>query len=174
MEDDVGLCPAPCSRDPVGGVAIDGQLGESPHPSTPSRLPGHSALIKHVTFNHRGDLLASAAEDGTIRLWDLTNGGSPPAPIVLGPGIGFVFAVEFSPDDQLLVAVAQNGNLALWDLRDPRHPVAIGTPTAVAQDDARSLAISPDGHTLAIGIADGTVRLWDIANPSAPAQLGHP
>jgi WD40 repeat protein len=144
------------------------------HPQQTARLPGHTALIKHVTFNHRGDLLASAAEDGTILLWSLTNRGNPSTPILLSPGIGFVFAVEFSPDDQMLAAVTQNGYLALWDLRDPRHPTAIGTPIAVAQDDARSLAISPDGHTLAIGIADGTVRLWDIENPSVPAQLGRP
>jgi WD40 repeat protein len=145
------------------------------HPSPqPVHLPGHTALIKHVAFNRRGDLLASTSEDGTVRLWNMTNPRNPPAPIILNPGIGFIFATEFSLNDQLLVAVTQNGNVALWDVRDPQHPTVIGKPIAVALDDARSLAISPDSRTLAIGIADGTVRLWNIENPSAPTQLGRP
>jgi WD40 repeat protein len=143
-------------------------------PGPPLRLPGHTALIKHVSFNRRGDLLAGAGEDGTVRLWHLTDVRNPPPPIVLRPDIGFVFAVEFSPDGRLMVAVAQDGHLALWNVSDPRRPTAIGEPVEVAGEDARSLAISPDGRTLAIGIADGSVRLWDIANPSAPAQLGRP
>jgi WD40 repeat protein len=145
------------------------------HPSQqPIRLSGHTAQIKHVAFNRRGDLLASTSEDGTVRLWNIKDVRNLPAPIVLNPGIGFIFAAEFSLNDQLLIAVAQNGNIALWDVRDPQHPTAIGKPIAVALDDARSLAISPDSRTLAIGIADGTVRLWDIENPSAPTQLQRP
>lgn len=142
---------------------------ESPS-AQPVRLPGHSALIKHVAYNRRGDLLVSTSEDGTVRLWDMRD--AAPAPVVLSPGLGVVFAAEFSLDDRLLVVATQSGKVALWDVRDPRHPTAIGGPVAVALEDARSLAISPDSRTLAIGVTDGTVRLWDVENPSAPAQLG--
>jgi WD40 repeat protein len=144
------------------------------HPRQLARLSGHTALIKHVAFNRRGDLLACSSEDGTVLLWNLKDVRNPPAPSVLRPGIGFVFAVEFSRDDKLLVAVSQNGRLARWDVRDPRRPAAIGEPVEVAREDARSLAISPDSRTLAIGITDGTVRLLDISDPSAPAPLGSP
>lgn len=156
----------------AGNTVLLWDITNPEHPAKqPVRLRGHTALIKHVAFNRRGDLLVSTSEDGTVRLWNTTD---PREPIVLSPGIGFVFAAEFSLDDKLLVAVAQDGNVALWDVRDPRHPKAIGRPIAVALDDARSLAISPDSRTLAIGIADGTVRLWDIADPSAPTQLVRP
>lgn len=30
---------------------------------------GHSQGVKFATFNHKGDMIASASEDGTIRLW---------------------------------------------------------------------------------------------------------
>lgn len=137
----------------------------------PVRLSGHTRLIKHVTFNHRGDLLASTSEDSTVRLWDLTS--DPPSPVELKPGIGFVFAAEFSSDDQLLVLAGQDGDIALWNVRDPRKPTPIGEPVSVGQDDVRSVAISPDNRTLATGSADGIVRLWDIGDPSAPVPLDH-
>ncbi|WP_051765681.1 nSTAND1 domain-containing NTPase [Saccharothrix syringae] len=140
----------------------------------PTRLTGHTALVEDVRFGHRGGLLASAGDDGTVRLWDASEGASPAALAVLEPRTGFVYAVAFTPDDRVLAAVTQGGRVALWDVADPRAPRALGEPLAVAREDARSVAISPDGRTLAVGTAGGAVQLWDVSDPAAPTRSGEP
>ncbi|WP_157984740.1 nSTAND1 domain-containing NTPase [Lentzea terrae] len=135
----------------------------------PVRLTGHTALLEHVQFSHKGRLLASASDDGTVRLWDTTG----PHPLsTLDADTGIVYASAFSPSDDVLAAVTENGYVALWDVRNPREPAPLGRPIKVAPDDARSLAISPDGRTLAVGIANGTVLMWDMGNPRAPQPIG--
>jgi WD40 repeat protein len=168
-----GRTVAAASR--AGNTVLLWDITDPEHPARqPVRLTGHTALIKHVTFNRRGDLLVSTSEDRSMRLWNLTDARNVPAPIVLDPGIGYVFAAEFSANDRLLVATGQDGDIALWDVSDPRRPTPIGKPFPAAADDVRSLAISPDSRTLAVGVADGTVRLWDVETPSAPTPLGRP
>ena len=138
----------------------------------PVGLTGHTALIEQIRFSHDGKLLVSSGDDDTVRLWDTANLRAPVALATLDPGVGFVYAADFSQDDEILAAVTQHGFLALWDIRDPHHPKPFGAPVNVAPDDARSLAISPNDHTLAVGIANGTVMLWDIENPRHPNPVG--
>ncbi|GAA2683496.1 MULTISPECIES: AAA family ATPase [Actinosynnema] len=136
----------------------------------PERLTGHTALIEDVRFAHRSDLLASAGDDGTVRLWST----GPAAPLaVLEPGSGFAYAVAFTPDDRLLAAATQGGEVALWDVSTPTAPRSLGL-LEVSKDDVRSLSASPDGRTLAVGTATGAVQLWDVTDPAAPVRSGDP
>lgn len=150
-------------------------LWDTTEPDDPRQLPislnGHKALIESVEFSHRGQVLASTSDDGTVRLWDVQR---PTALATLQPGTGFVYASAFSQNDETLAAVTQGGYVALWDVRDPRHPRELHTPIRLATDDARSLAISPDSRTLAVGLTNSTVQLWDITHPKTPTRLGPP
>jgi WD40 repeat protein len=157
-----------------GNTILLWNIAEPDHPRQhPVHLTGHTALIEYVGFSHRGHLLASTSDDGTVRLWD-TNARHPTALATLNPRVGFVYAAAFSSDDRTLAAVTQGGYVALWDISDPRRPSPAGSPIQVAHDDARSLAISPDNRTLAVGIANSTVQLWDIKDPDAPSPVRPP
>jgi WD40 repeat protein len=118
-------------------------------------------------------VLASASEDGTVRIWNveaMIDAGSEELPRVIGQlelvlddHEDWVGAVAFSPDRNLLASAGEDGTIRLWEwqpgalTRQPQHShVLTGHLGAVT-----ALAFSPDGKTLASGGVDNTVRLWD-------------
>ena len=97
--------------------------------------------------------MASASEDGTVRLWDLN--GTPLGE--LSPKSGTVYYVGFSPDGQKLAMACLNGNVFIYDLQSKEEVQCIGHSSAVY-----CLSFSPDGQLLASASQDGTARLWDL------------
>jgi WD40 repeat protein len=119
-------------------------------------LEGHPGPVNAVAFPPDGQTLASASDDGTVRLWDPATGAKKR---VLESYAGWVKAVAFSPDGQTLASASNDGTVRLWD-------PAIGTEKLVLEghtDWVHAVAFSPDGQTLASASEDGTVRLWDPA-----------
>ncbi|MDN3353807.1 helix-turn-helix domain-containing protein [Actinomadura sp. DC4] len=126
----------------------------------------HPGPVTAVVFLTAGSL-ATAAADGTARIWDL------PGPVLSAPG-GDIFSTTVSAHGHVL-ATATSGNTArLWNLADPRHPTPL---SPVIGDDVRvgrasgASGLSPDGRTLAVGGVDGGSQLWDVADPAHPVPL---
>ena len=129
-------------------------------------LEGHRDCVRAVEFSSDGRWLASAADDGTVRLWNPAAPESPP--IVLGDHQAPVRALAISPDGALLAAGSEDGHEIVWDLRDLAAPPRV---LAAHGDSVLALAWSPDGRRLVSGAEDHEVRVWDRQAPATPPAL---
>ncbi|WP_170217283.1 helix-turn-helix domain-containing protein [Kutzneria buriramensis] len=110
-----------------------------------------AAPVTQVTFSRDGRFLATAQQDGVVRLWDALS--HAPQATLAGT------TVAFSPGDHLVATGGDDGIVRLWDT---------ATHTQVAElighvGPIRSVAFSPDGRVLSSAGDDATVRLWDVA-----------
>jgi WD40 repeat protein/tRNA A-37 threonylcarbamoyl transferase component Bud32 len=105
-----GRTLAAVNSDPKEGVQLwDLETGRQVN------LPGHTAAVRGLAFAPREPLLATCAEDGTVRLWELTGGEARARVIDLGRWPSGVRAVTFTPDGRFLVTA--NGNGTVYALR---------------------------------------------------------
>lgn len=74
-------------------------------------LEGHSAAVSAAVFDSTGATVATASEDGTVRLWDATTG----VELVRLAHEGAVTDVVFGPGDRRLVSTGSDG-VRLWTL----------------------------------------------------------
>ncbi|KAA1071074.1 hypothetical protein PGTUg99_010238 [Puccinia graminis f. sp. tritici] len=62
-------------------------------------LVGHKGAIYDLAYSPRGEMLSTASEDRSVRVWDLTNLGA--SPIVLWGHFGRVWRVHWWNSEQL-------------------------------------------------------------------------
>ena len=118
-------------------------------------LKGHELPVEDMAFSRDGQLLVSAGDDGTVRVWNVGKGE------VQAVCIGhqaMVLAVAISPDGQTIASASVDGSVKLWD------PFTGQERLTLSHDGRRAagVAFSPDGQMLAVG--------WgmDQKNPRSP------
>ena len=127
------------------------------------KLTGHENDVTSVTFNDRGNLLASLGKDDTLRLWILAS----ETHIVHRLGDGAAGELRFRSDGRLLAA---NGTHAarVWDVLGGEYSV-LQRPGVIFQDFS-GLDFSPDRQLLAAWNSD-TVTIWDLETRRELAAL---
>ncbi len=132
---------------------------------------GHRAGIHKIVYSRDGHLLASSADDGTVRLWDIKT--TKTLHILRTPkGVNHL---AFTSDGKYLVLGENDAELSVWDTltgKEVRRIPLYDKLRDVRKQYVHSLHLTPDGRTAIVLTVDplrsttlkrsGTLTRWNL------------
>lgn len=138
-------------------------------------LKCHAAAVNAIAITPQGNILVTASDDKTIKLWNLQTGE------LIHTFFGHsapVNAVAISPDGRMLVSGSLDRKVIEWKL-DKREMIRelysdFGSPYSHRYGSVHSVAFSCDGGAIASASGDKTIKIWNRRNGQLVQKLaGH-
>lgn len=138
-----------------------------PSPRTIRYLSGHSSSVRGVAF--LGDeRVVSAAEDGTMRIWQITTDEEP---IVVPAHTQPATTLAVSPDADIIVTGSVDHTAQLWRPDGRRHERYRQLRHGLSEITA--VAIAPDRSIVITAATDRTAIGWDLISGKEQFRLRH-
>ena len=130
-------------------------------PALVAVLSGHTAGVRAVQFSPDGKLLLSAANDNTLRAWNVA---SATLRKTLRGHAGQVSSCVLMPDGQHVLSGSHDHRAKIWDIAGYEESrVFQGQVIEGHRDAILGAAFSPDGRQILTASRDRTARSWDVA-----------
>lgn len=119
------------------------------------KLIGHSAGISQIEYSPiNSHVLASASDDYTVRLWNLT---TRKCIRVLKKHTYHVTTVKFTSKGNILISGSADETITIWDLTTGKSIKTL----AAHSDPILSISLTDDNSIIVSGSYDGLMRLFD-------------
>ena len=126
-------------------------------------ISGHTDVVRHVAFSPDGKILASSADDKTVRVWNAQTGKNLQT---LSIPKGTLSSLKFLPNGKTLVGVNWQGIVLFWDITTGKRLNTFNPKVSKVRVKGnvwtRALAAYVDRMgvvTFAIGNKDGTITI---------------
>ncbi|MEY9848764.1 TIR domain-containing protein [Streptacidiphilus sp. MAP5-3] len=144
------------------GTAVVWRDGEPVH-----RLRGHAGAIWTAAAHPSLPLLATAGDDGVVRLWDVRTGTL--LHTLTGP-VGRVLTLSFRPDGGQLAAGGEDGTIRLWSVEPDATTAPVPQATLIGAAEGWAM-FTPSGRYKHQGSTAG--EFWQVIGMSRfePGEL---
>lgn len=170
----VDLHPSDDTRIVTGGVDCQVVLFDAAKEKTAQKLLGHTKRVVSVAFHPKKEVVLSASQDATARVWAATDASNWQGPYstatVVRRHTAEVTDVSFHPIGDHFLTSSRDKSWAFHDLNLGRCVRHVRDLSA----EFGCMKFHPDGLILAGGCEDNTVQVWDIKDQTIVATLtGH-
>ncbi len=115
---------------------------------------GHSQWVNCVRFSPDGKYVASAADDGLLKIWET---GSATNMYTFRGHAGGLFQLVWHPDGKRIFTSSGDGTIKVWSLEKPGDRVF-----DVAENGPWCAPVTADGKYLVSAASDRRLTLWDL------------
>lgn len=134
----------------------------------------HKGPVKGLEFNNTTNLLASAAAEGDIFIWDLNNLSKPYTPGNKSARLEDITSLSWNRQvPHILATGSNNGMTVVWDLKNRREVLQLNNPNG--RKVVTSIAWNPDNATQILTATDDDqnpgIMAWDLRNAHAPERV---